>query len=152
MPPIVSTVDIARPPGEVFAYVTDPTRFPEWQRDVVQVQMDSGEPGKLGSRFRTTRRIGRSTRTMTQEVTEVNAPHTWMVRGLDGPIRPNASVTVEPLKGGQGSRVTFALTFDGRGMGAVLAPMVRRMAARGAPLSYRNLQELLARRGTSTGG
>ena len=33
MPPIVLTIEIARPPDEVFAYVTDPSRFPEWQED-----------------------------------------------------------------------------------------------------------------------
>ena len=27
MPPIVSSIDIARPPDEVFAYATDPSRF-----------------------------------------------------------------------------------------------------------------------------
>ena len=32
---IVSDVDIARPPDEVFSYVTDPSRFGEWQADVV---------------------------------------------------------------------------------------------------------------------
>ena len=31
MSPIVSTIEIDRPPEEVFAYATDPTRFAEWQ-------------------------------------------------------------------------------------------------------------------------
>jgi len=39
MPPIVSRIDIARPPDEVFAYATDPSRFAEWQRDVVRVRI-----------------------------------------------------------------------------------------------------------------
>ncbi len=37
MPPIVSHIEIARPPDEVFSYVTDPSRFTEWQADVVRV-------------------------------------------------------------------------------------------------------------------
>ena len=32
MTPIVSKIEIAGPPEEVFSYVTDPSRFPEWQR------------------------------------------------------------------------------------------------------------------------
>jgi uncharacterized protein YndB with AHSA1/START domain len=32
MAPLVSTIEIARPQDEVFAYVTDPTTFVEWQR------------------------------------------------------------------------------------------------------------------------
>jgi uncharacterized protein YndB with AHSA1/START domain len=35
MAPITTTTEVARPPQEVFAYVTDPTRFVEWQQNVV---------------------------------------------------------------------------------------------------------------------
>jgi uncharacterized protein YndB with AHSA1/START domain len=35
MSPTVVTIDIARPPTEVFAYATDPTRFAEWQQGVI---------------------------------------------------------------------------------------------------------------------
>ena len=34
MAPAVTTIEIARPPEEVFAYVTDPSRFSEWQKAV----------------------------------------------------------------------------------------------------------------------
>lgn len=35
MAPIVSSIEIARPPEEVFAYVTDGSRLGEWQEGVV---------------------------------------------------------------------------------------------------------------------
>src|SRR2546425_848077 len=139
MAPIVSTIEVARPPAEVFSYVTDPTRFAEWQHDVVRVRMAEGSPASVGSPFTTTRMIGRSERTMTQEITEISYPRTWSARGIDGPIRPNATVTVEPLDDGARSRVTFALDFTGCGIGDLLVPVVRRMAAKGAPASYRRL-------------
>jgi hypothetical protein len=66
-------------------------------------------------------------------------------RGLDGPIRPNATVTVEPLDGGARSRVTFALDFEGHGIGRPLLPAVRRQTQKAAPVSYRNLKERLER-------
>jgi uncharacterized protein YndB with AHSA1/START domain len=135
--PIVSSIEIDRPPDEVFAYATDPARFGEWQKDVVRVHVESG------SRFVTTRRIGGSERTMTQEVTESAAPRRWAARGVDGPVRPSAGITVEPLDGGTRSRVTFALDFEGHGIGVPLMPMIRRLAARGAPVSYRNLKQRL---------
>jgi len=145
MSPIVSHIDIARPPADVFSYVTDPLRFPEWQDDVVGVRLGKGQPGQVGSTFTTTRRIGRSERTMTQEITQSSPPRSWSVHGIEGPIRPHATVTVEPLDDKTRSRVTFKLEFEGRGIGVPLAPMVRRMAAKGAPRSYRNLQRLLER-------
>ena len=93
MSAIVTRIEIARPPDEVFAYVADPTRFPEWQSDVVSVRLhDDG-------RFTTVRRVGGADRAMTQEVTTREAPHRWSVRGVDGPIRPNVDLTVEPLAG-----------------------------------------------------
>jgi len=147
MPPIVSSVEIARPPDEVFTYVTDPSRFPEWQHDVVSVRIEGdGRPG-VGSRFTTTRRIGGVERTMTQEITEVSPPRSWVVHGVDGPIRPNASVTVEPLDDGARSRVTLALDFEGHGIGKPLLPAVRRQTLKVAPTSYRNLKERLERGG-----
>jgi uncharacterized protein YndB with AHSA1/START domain len=143
MAPIVSSVDIARSPEEVFAYATDPSRFAEWQRDVVRVRVEGDRPLDVGSRFITTRRVGGTERTMTQEVTECSAPRSWAARGVDGPIRPNATVTVEPLDGGARSRVTFALDFEGHGIGRPLLPAVRRQTQKAAPVSYRNLKARL---------
>jgi uncharacterized protein YndB with AHSA1/START domain len=143
VPPIVSSIEIDRPPDEVFSYVTDPSRFAEWQHDVVSVRIEGGGPPRLGSRFTTTRRIGGVERTMTQEITEINPPRSWAAHGVAGPIRPNANITVEPLNDSTRSRVTFALAFEGHGIGVPLVPVVRRMAAKGAPRSYRNLKERL---------
>lgn len=59
MPPFVSTIEIeiTRPPAEVFAYVTDPRHFPEWQRDVVRVHIEGDGQPTAGSRFTTIRKI-----------------------------------------------------------------------------------------------
>jgi len=142
MSPIVSSIEIARPPAEVYTYATDPSHFAEWQRDVVSVRLE-GSPLHVGTTFTTTRRIGASQQTMRQEVTEVIPHRHWASRGVDGLIRPSASITVEPIDDGTRSRVTFALDFAGHGLGAPLVPMVRRLAARGAPASYRRLKEHL---------
>src|SRR6266545_2471123 len=134
MSPIVSTIEIDRPPEEVFAYATDPTRFAEWQHDVVRAQLVEGGPTAVGSRFTTTRRLGGAERTMTQEITQLDHPRSWAAQGVDGPFRAAA-------------RVTVTLDFHGRGLGDLLTPVIRRMAARRAPESYRHLKERLERDG-----
>jgi uncharacterized protein YndB with AHSA1/START domain len=139
MAPFVNSIEINRPADEVFAYVVDPAKFPEWQLDVTDVSV---EGNRVGSRFTTVRKIGGAERSMTQEITENVPPRSWAARGVDGPVRPNATVGVEPLGAGR-CRVTFGLDFDGRGMAAALVPMVRRMAAKGAPASHQRLKELL---------
>ena len=143
MPAMMHTIKIDSPPDEVFSYVTDPTRFAEWQYDVVSVRLEGGRPPGVGSRFTTTRRIGRAERTMTQEITEINPPRSWAAHGVAGPIRPSASISVEPLNESTRSRVTFALDFKGHGVGVPLVPVIRRIAAKGAPTSYKNLKKRL---------
>lgn len=95
------------------------------------------------SRFTTTRRINGAERTMTQQITRNDPPRFWAAQGIDGPIRPFATVTVEPIDAGTQSRVTFTLDFEGHGLGVPLVPLVRRQAQKGAPTSYRNLKKLL---------
>jgi len=44
--PIVSSIEIARPPEDVFSYVTGPSRLAEWQESVVSTRIEeSGPPG-----------------------------------------------------------------------------------------------------------
>jgi hypothetical protein len=76
-------------------------------------------------------------------VAEVAGPYHWAARSDTGPIRPNASIDIEPIDGGNGSRVTFTLDYVGHGVGVPLLPLVRRLTRRGAPASYRRLKQLL---------
>ena len=143
MSALIHTIEIDRPPDEVFAYASNPLRFPEWQADVLEVHFEGAGGRKVGSRFTTTRRIGPNERTMTQEITEDEPPHRFAAHGVDGPILPHASIDVEPLDDGARSRVTFELDFEGHGFGKALVPAVRQLAARGAPASHRRLKERL---------
>jgi uncharacterized protein YndB with AHSA1/START domain len=149
MAPITSHIEIARPPQDVFTYVTDPARFSEWQDDVVSASVEAGGQARVvGSRFTTTRRVGRTERVMTQEITECRPPSAWAARGVDGPVRPHVSLTIEPLAGNTGSRMTVVMDLEGHGIGRLLVPLlIRRQAARRAPRSYQHLKERLERRG-----
>jgi uncharacterized protein YndB with AHSA1/START domain len=146
--PIVSKIEVARPPGEVFAYVADPSRFGEWQGGVVSGRMEEDRPPAVGSRFTTTTRIGGAEQTSTLEITEISPPRSWAVRGVDGPVRVIVSVSVEPLDDSARSRVTITLDFEGHGTGKVLVPLVvRPQAAKEAPKSCQRLKERLENSG-----
>jgi uncharacterized protein YndB with AHSA1/START domain len=142
--PIVSSIEIARPPEEVFSYVTDPSRLAEWQESVVSTRMDGSGPAGVGSRVRVTRRVGRRERAMTAELAELDPPRSWAVRGIDGPVRGNVDGTVEPIDDGARSRVTIALALQGHGIGKLLVPLVVRPQARKEmATNIRNLQQRL---------
>jgi uncharacterized protein YndB with AHSA1/START domain len=143
MAPIVSSIEIARPPKEVFQYVTDPARIPEWQESAVDARVEGGGPPAVGSRVVVTRRVGRGERAMTTEVTHLTPPRSWGGRGIDGPVRGIFSGTVEPLDDGAQSRVTIELDFEGHGLGKLLVPfLVRPQVRKEMP---RNMETLKAR-------
>jgi uncharacterized protein YndB with AHSA1/START domain len=137
MAPIVASIEISRRPEDVFSYVTDPSHLTDWQESAVSVRGE-GDGGGTGSRLRVTRRVGRTERAMTVELTR-NPPTDWAVRGIDGPVRGLAKGMVAPIAGGERSRVTIALDFEGHGIGRLLVPLiVRRQAKAEMP---RNLQK-----------
>lgn len=140
---IVEQIDIARPPEEVFSYVTDPSRFAEWQEGVVDGCTEGGSPS-VGSKCTTTRRIGGTERAGTSTITEINPPRSWGVRGIDGPIRAIVKVTVEPLDKSLQSRLSIALDFEGHGIGKLLVPLVvRRQARKEMPANMKRLKNRL---------
>jgi uncharacterized protein YndB with AHSA1/START domain len=142
MPPIVATAEVDRPAADVFAYTTDPTRFPEWQAGVVSGHLDGGGDG-IGARCITVRRIGGAERPSTSELVRLEPPRAWAVRGLDGPIRAAVDVTVEPL-GADRSKVAIAVDFTGHGIGKLLVPLiVRRQASREMPANLARLKKRL---------
>ena len=105
MAAIASEVEVSGRAEDVFSYVTDPSRFPEWQQGVVSGRMEGGGPHGVGAKCITTRRIGGAERAAMSEVTEVSPPR---------------------------SRVKIEVDFEGYGIGKLLvALVVRRQAAKG---------------------
>ncbi len=148
MAPISTTTEVDRPPEEVFTYVTDPSRFVEWQRNVVSGHMDTDGLTTVGTKCVTTRRIGFAERAVTAEITHIAPPRTWGARGVDGPIRAIVSVTVDPIDAGRRSRLTIDLDFEGHGIGKLLVPLaVRRQARNEMPTNLRALKDRLESRG-----
>ena len=142
MPPVVATIEVDRPAEAVFAYATDPSRFPEWQAGVVEGHVE-GDDHSVGARCVTTRRIGGAARASTSTISHLDPPRAWGVRGVDGPIRAAVDVSVEPL-GERRSRLTIAVDFVGHGIGTVLVPLVvRREARREMPANLARLKDRL---------
>jgi uncharacterized protein YndB with AHSA1/START domain len=144
MAPIVESIEISRPPDDVFSYVTDASALPEWQEGLVAVRPLGDGPAAVGSRVVMTRRARPRERDMTMELTELTRPSRWAARGVDGPVRPMVDGTIEPLGEADRSRVMVALDFQGHGIGKLLVPLVvRRQARAELPRNLRRLKERL---------
>jgi uncharacterized protein YndB with AHSA1/START domain len=143
MAPITTTVQVDRPAQEVFAYATDPTRFREWQQGVTDGHLEAPAAPGVGTRCHTTRRIGGKDRPSVSEITHIDPPKTWGVRGTDGPIRAVVNLTVQPLSPGT-CELTISVDFTGHGIGKILVPLiVRREAGKEMPINLATLKQRL---------
>ena len=148
MAPIANTVELARPPDELFTFITDPSHFSEWQDAVENAEVEGGGPVGEGSRVRMRRRMGPRVQDMTMEITEFSPPRSYAFRGIDGPVRAIGKGRIEPADGGR-SRFTFELDFEGHGVGKLLLPLVRRQAKKELVETHRGLERRL---GSGGGG
>jgi len=141
MAPIVTSVNVARSPEDVFAYITDVQRHPEWQEGLVSVTTETEGPVRVGTRVVHRRKLGPQTVSATSEITAFDPPRLVSFRGIDGPIRGEGSQRVEPA--GTGSRVSFEMELKGYGLGKLMLPMARKQAARQVEASHANLKRIL---------
>jgi len=140
MAPIVESIEIARSPEQVFAYVGDLSRHGEWQGQIVDVHVDTDGPTRVGSRATETRRVPGGRRKLTYEITEWEPPRKASFRGQNGPIRAVGTLSAEPAGDGSRSRVTLRLDFEGHGLGKLLLPFVRRDARKQVPQDQARLK------------
>ncbi len=143
MAPLRQSIEIARRPEDVFAYVDDLARHGEWQQMVVSARVDGDGPTRVGTRVTEVRRFGRREETITYEVTEHEPPKAIAFRGIDGPIRAIGRATFEPVADGSRTRVTLELDFAGHGFGKLLLPVARSVSRKQIPQDQQRLKQHL---------
>jgi uncharacterized protein YndB with AHSA1/START domain len=121
MPEASNTVEIHRPPADVFAFLADGENGPRWRSGVVDVRRKSGagrgaiyEQGVKGP-------FGRRV-PADYEVTTYEPDRRLGFRAIAGPVRPEGSYELVPVNGG--TRVTFELHCSPRGFAKLMTPMV----------------------------
>src|SRR5579884_2862993 len=133
MAAIVETVEIARSPEEVFAYMDQLERHGEWQSQIVGV----------GTRATDVRRTPMGKQSVTYEIVEHDPPRRASFRGVNGPVRPHGAVTVEPVGDGR-SKLTLELDLEGHGLlGKLLAPLALSQSRKLVPQDQQRLKERL---------
>ena len=143
MAAIVDSIEIARSPEEVFAYLDQLERHGEWQSQIVSVRRDTEGPTAAGTRATDVRRTPMGKQSVTYEITEHDPPRRASFRGLNGPVRPRGTVTVEPAGEGR-SKVTLELDLEGHGLlGKLLAPLARSQSRKLVPQDQQRLKERL---------
>src|SRR5690348_11993106 len=79
-----TTVEIARAPEDVFAFMIDPAKLPEWQ-DAEDVQQLTDGPVRAGTRFREVHKLLGRRRVELTEVVECDPGRVFHIRVVEGP-------------------------------------------------------------------
>jgi uncharacterized protein YndB with AHSA1/START domain len=140
---ISSSIDIDRPPEDVFAYVAELDRHCEWQPAIVAGHKSPEGPTAMGTLNYETRKIPGGPREFVSEVVEFDAPRRIVAVGQNGPVRPRVTVEVAPLDGGSRSRFTMSLEINGHGIGVLFAMLARRSARKTVPEDQARLKAIL---------
>lgn len=143
MSPIVGSVEISRRPEDVFAYVLDPLRSPEWDTSIISAHRRDPSPLAVGAKTTVMHRMGPWKVPTIEELVELTPPRQFTNRGTSGPLAGVAKCTVEPVKGGQRSRLTITLELQTSGLGKLLLPFARARARRAIPSQLNKLKEIL---------
>jgi uncharacterized protein YndB with AHSA1/START domain len=80
-----TSVRIARPRLELFAYVADPRRLPDWNSAVRSVRSTSVPIGKIGSTYTMLRELPTGPAENTLEIIELEPPSLFTLRTTAGP-------------------------------------------------------------------
>jgi carbon monoxide dehydrogenase subunit G len=135
------TIEVARTPEDVFAYLTDVSNLPAWQSGVRVAQIeDAGQP-RVGARIRESRHmLGRELDT-TLEITEYAAPRLFSLRALDSPVPFVVRHELEPS--GDGTRLTVTGIGDAGLLPGFAAGIMARRAEKQFRKDFERLKKLL---------
>ena len=125
------TIEIARTPDEVFAYLTDVANLPEWQSGVKSAAIEDGKIVETRS-F-----LGKEMRT-TLEIVASESPRLFTLKALDGPVRFTVTHELEPAA--RGTRLTVVAEGDVPGFASGI---VAQQAKRQFSKDFARLKEIL---------
>jgi hypothetical protein len=136
---VTETVEIARAPQDVFAYLTDPAKLSTWQ-NLEEIEQLTPGPVTAGTRFREVHRVLGTKRPEITEVVVFDPGRRFDVRVVQGPP-VDGRWDFEPT--GAGTRLTFTPAVR---LPAPLRPLVELLTALLFARFHRRLKRALEAR------
>ena len=130
-------LEIARPPADVFAYLTDISKLVDWQATLLEMRQEGEGPLGVGTRLKETRKfLGRRIESEL-EVTAFEPDRQFDLKTLSGPVPFTVRHTLTPSNGG--TRVEFV----GEGEPGKVFRMAERLVAQVARRQFTDDLETL---------
>jgi uncharacterized protein YndB with AHSA1/START domain len=130
---VQAKVSTRRSPQEVYDYLVDFERHPEWRFDVLESRLVQGESGRVGARYRQKVKQGRREMESDVELTEADPARRVGFRTLDkGPVTASGSYTITGTA--SGSELVNEVTIETHGFVRLfepfMGPQLRKTSAR----------------------
>lgn len=139
---LTSSVEIDRPPEEVFAVISDFSRNPEWQKGMKSARWTSESPARVGSTYEQVARfLGREVITIF-EVTAHEPGRSVTIESRESNFPITVTRSVEPLRPDR-SKVTAQIVGEPGRFFRLFGPLLRAMAQRSVRSDYERLRRLL---------
>jgi len=139
---VVSEIEIARPRGEVAAYVLDQDNAPEWYANIESVEWQTPPPVAVGSRFAFVARFLGSRLDYAYEVRELVDGERFVMSTADGPFEMQTTYTWDDAPGGA-TRMTLRNRGEPGRFGKLSAPLIAKAIGRANRKDLRRLKALL---------
>ena len=111
---IVASVDLPQPPGTVWEYLCDTTRYAEWVESTLKMIRVDG-PARLGATYQERTRIsGPWKSTTTWRVTEFDPPHRQVHEGVGVSTAKDMSLELTLSPDGDGTHLTMTIRYTPR--------------------------------------
>ena len=144
MTKISGTVTVARKPEDVFAYLDDFNKHPEWQSDVKSTKVLTDGPTRVGTEVEELRQMGKRAMTTRWRVTAHEPPHRSTFETYEASMmKPSGVITVAAE--GEGSRVTFEMEPNPTGVTKLLMPVIARQIRKSISNNLEHLKGNLER-------
>jgi carbon monoxide dehydrogenase subunit G len=145
MPVVEEDVFIARPPQELFEFLTTAENLPVWDSSIIEAEQVDDGPIQLGTRYRGVSKILGRRFEWTTRVTELKSPTFTIYQSVEGKLHFTVTHSLEPENAG--TRFRYKIEADaglGGVFGRIADPIVERAQRRTVRGSLDTLAELLA--------
>ena len=143
---VVRHIDVDRPSKEVFAYVSDQSNSPVWQRGLVEVRRLTKGPTGVGTRHTFVRRFAGRRMEADNEYVEYEPNRRVVFKLTSGPVAGGGSYQVDAV-GPERTKLTTSVEMHPIGLARLAEPLMFWSVRREVEGNLVTLKELLEKDG-----
>jgi uncharacterized protein YndB with AHSA1/START domain len=139
---VLTTVEIERPRGEVFAFAADPSNATAWYKNIKAVEWETPPPAVVGSRVRFRAQFLGRTLDYTYEVRQIEPGRRFVMATAQGPFPMETTYAWDDTADGA-TKMSLRNRGEPSGFAAVTAPVIAMAMRRANEADLRRLKALL---------